>query len=280
MLKTMMTLTLALAPAIALAEDAEIGRVVNARGSVHTFSSAEDPGTPLTRGSGVREGAIVKTGADGSLRLLMNDKSILDLGPGTQITIQKYRVDSTEKKRSVGLQLIVGRLWARVTKSFGGGRDFDVRTGTAVAGVRGTELIVSAEEDGSSEVICVNGKVKVENTKDGSSKDLSENDGTKVDKEGKSEDRKVSKEELKKLAKNVRGDKGLDKGKREQRLDNAKKDASKKTGDKDAVKEETAPEKETPIEDLGDNLAPPLDLEPGTSTGTTRVHARIQPVGR
>jgi hypothetical protein len=56
----------------------------------------------------------------------------------------------------------VGKVWARVTSWFGGGtNDFSISTNNAVAGVRGTELIVIADPDGQTTVLVVHGLVEM-----------------------------------------------------------------------------------------------------------------------
>ena len=146
----------------AQASAAQAGRVVALRGKAwKTVPGAEVPArTPLVGGDRLHEGDVVSTDADSSARLLMSDKSILDVGPRTRVTIKTYQTSPKERKRKVGLTVWLGRLWARVTKSTGGGVDFRVSSPNAVAGIRGTELVVDVAE-GLTEVTVVSGSVEV-----------------------------------------------------------------------------------------------------------------------
>ena len=148
-----------LLPGAARAE--AVGRVLAMRGGASIKPAGAKEFQALARGQDVTEGAVIKTDGGGAARLLMNDRSILDLGPSSHITVARYQVDRAQKKRSVGIHVFVGKLWARVTNVFGQDKNYEIHTANAVAGVRGTELIVSVELSGKAEVICVSGSVEV-----------------------------------------------------------------------------------------------------------------------
>lgn len=103
-------------------------------------------------------GQTIRTGANGSARLLMDDESVLNVGPSSELRIKKYQVNA--KRRRVTLRLTAGRLWARVTRIFGGRKNFDVETPNAVAGVRGTEFVVDTQS-GETTVTVLSGEVSM-----------------------------------------------------------------------------------------------------------------------
>jgi hypothetical protein len=118
---------------------------------------------PLAEGAAVLEGDQVRTDAGARAELLLPDGSKVRLGPRSQASLDALRVKGAERERvSVGLAL--GRLWARVAKSAGGERNFEVATHNGVAGVRGTAFAVVAAADASALVKVYSGTVGVKKT--------------------------------------------------------------------------------------------------------------------
>jgi hypothetical protein len=136
-----------------------VARVVTLRGTatVKTTSAAI---RPLMRGDPLAAGDQIATSEDSQLRVLMNDRSLIDLGSNSTITIKKFETQQTT--RSVSLRLFAGRLWAHVTKTLAVKTDFEVETPTAVAGVRGTEFVVDVDyKTGGTTVTVIEGRVEV-----------------------------------------------------------------------------------------------------------------------
>ena len=65
------------------------------------------------------------------------------------------------------MRLWLGRLWAKVAHRLGAGSRFEVKTGNAVAGVRGTSFAVLAHADLSSVVKVYTGTVGVKKSGSG-----------------------------------------------------------------------------------------------------------------
>lgn len=138
----------ALLLAVALAS---LTRVVDASGDV-TRTTTNGVTQSLGRGSALEEDEVVRTGADGHVRLLVNETAVVDLGPESSMHV-------TTSAGHTQVKLSLGRLWARVSRLFGGDR-FSVETPTAVAGVRGTSFF--AEIDGDTTTVSVEaGSVEV-----------------------------------------------------------------------------------------------------------------------
>jgi hypothetical protein len=93
-------------------------------------------------------GDVVGTGANGRTQLLLGNKSVVNVGPASQINLAALRPNDSQRK--VGFKLMVGRIWARVSHLMSDEPQFTVETSNAVAGVRGTSFFMEAAEDGSS----------------------------------------------------------------------------------------------------------------------------------
>lgn len=93
---------------------------------------------PLKVGDTVQVGNVIETNDSSKVKILLGDDSLLDVGPKSRVSLDEFLIHSQGRK--VRLQVAVGRFKLAVPKFFGGGTDYEVRTPTALAGVRGTVL--------------------------------------------------------------------------------------------------------------------------------------------
>jgi hypothetical protein len=224
------------------ATPAVVGRVVALRGS------ARADGQDIQRGTELHDGQVLLTGGDARMRLLMHDHSMLDLGANARMELRYVTAD---KRRTVSLRLMTGKLWARVSKFVDGESDYEVRTSNAVAGVRGTQLVVDAE---SQRVACVDGSVEV------GDKTLGPMEAATVGADGNVDLGVLGEEELQGFVRDLTPDPGLDRENAVARVDSV-------TSQSQAV---AAP---PPDEDGGAD--PPLDLEPASGIALIRGRIRI-----
>lgn len=127
------------------ANGTEIGQIKVAKGEVTLERGGQTlPGRVGTRLQGSDK---VKTGADGSVGITMDDDSLLSAGPNSVLSLDRYafdpttnqgRFDSTLNKGT--LAVISGRIAKQAPDAM------TVRTPAAVLGVRGTEFVVSVDD--------------------------------------------------------------------------------------------------------------------------------------
>lgn len=116
----------------------------------------------------ISEGDIVQTTGESWVKILFNDDSLLDVGPGTIVQVQDFKTDG--QKRRVFLKMLYGRIRSIVARPLTGPQSYQLATPTSVMGVRGTEFLVSAfpvsqKEDETrtrTEVICLHGQVSID----------------------------------------------------------------------------------------------------------------------
>jgi hypothetical protein len=127
----------------AVAGAAEIGQVKVAKGQV----AIERQGTsiPAIVGTRLQTADVVKTGADGSVGITMDDDSLLSAGPNSALSLDRYVFDATTNQGKFDTTLNKGSLAiisGRIAKQSPDA--MTVRTPFAILGVRGTEFVVSA----------------------------------------------------------------------------------------------------------------------------------------
>jgi len=129
----------------AAASAADIGQVKVAKGQV----AIERLGTtmPATVGARLRTSDVIRTGADGSVGITMDDDSLLSAGPNSALSLDQFVFDSTTNQGRLDTSLNKGTLAVisgRIAKQSPDA--MTVRTPTAILGVRGTEFVVSAND--------------------------------------------------------------------------------------------------------------------------------------
>src|SRR5262249_9079900 len=114
---------------------------------------------PVAPGDTVYEGDVLSTGDDSLVKLLLADDSIVSVGARARVNLQSLRRSEAQPRTT--LKLVVGRLWARITKSISTTPVFAIEGENAVAGVRGTSLFVDVNSEGTMAVTVENGTVDV-----------------------------------------------------------------------------------------------------------------------
>ena len=96
-------------------------------------------------GLAVEQGDELATGKKSRLKMLLSDDSVVALGSSSRLVLAEHLFSSKSKARITRIQLLGGLVRALVQKSVSGANaDSQVASGTAVAGVRGTEFVLDA----------------------------------------------------------------------------------------------------------------------------------------
>ena len=108
---------------------------------------AQKCGFRAEKGLDLFKGDMIITGKDANVSFKLNDGSFISLSSDTEMKINKSLYAPKQKTRSSFMEMITGK--ARfVVKKFVDARhsEFEVKTRTAVAGVRGSDFIIDASE--------------------------------------------------------------------------------------------------------------------------------------
>jgi hypothetical protein len=124
---------------------AEIGQIKVAKGQVSI--ERQGKAIPATVGVRLQTADVIKTGADGSVGITMDDDSLLSAGPNSALSLDRYVFDTTTNQGRFDTSLNKGTLAVisgRIAKQSPDA--MTVRTPTAILGVRGTEFVVSTND--------------------------------------------------------------------------------------------------------------------------------------
>ncbi len=90
-------------------------------------------------GDVVYAGDVINTSSNGGVKLLLRDRSIIDIGASSLFKVGQFSQNQNKKdERQVELSLAYGSVRAAVTEKLKGPSKFKLRTPSAVMGVRGT----------------------------------------------------------------------------------------------------------------------------------------------
>jgi hypothetical protein len=117
------------------------GQVVSVNGRVRSGNRSLQPGDGLVAGD------VVRAEEDSGAKILLADRSIIDIGPSSSLRIESY-VANAGPDREVVLAIEKGKIRASIKKKLEGQGKFLLRTPASVLAVRGTELLVDVGASG------------------------------------------------------------------------------------------------------------------------------------
>lgn len=136
-----------------------IALTMRVSGDVQIKKEGEQNSQKLVFGTALDDGDWIKTGSDGLCILVFtDDKSQVKIQANTEVVIEGKRdAESNIAKR---LSMEIGEIFTKVEAQRG---SFQVATPTSVASVKGTEFWVIVLEDGTTEVVTLEGLVELMN---------------------------------------------------------------------------------------------------------------------
>ncbi len=139
----------------------EVGTVAELDGTVDIGRSGE--WTLAAIGAPIEQGDQLRTGKRGRLKIVFQDDSVLSVAEQSLVVVNEQVFDPATRKTVSYFDLVRGKLNSIVSDYYGRpGTSYEVKTPTAVAGVRGTEFSVSYDpEDAVTEVLGFSGQVQV-----------------------------------------------------------------------------------------------------------------------
>lgn len=136
----------------AFAANEVAGRAVSTSGLVMIFNPNTNPivKRTLKKGDTVLAGETIETGADGQVKLLFLDKSLMDLVPNSVFVVDEF-IQNDGINRKVQVTVKKGTLRSVINKAVGEKGHFRFKTSGTTMGVRGTELLVEAVPQGTGQ---------------------------------------------------------------------------------------------------------------------------------
>jgi hypothetical protein len=141
-------------------KSADVGIATGAEGKILQFHEGEKKGESVELASPVFMNDRIKTKGNAEASFTFDDKSSLTIGENSNVRIKKHIYDPEKDLRQTVVNVAEGTVRFVVTKGKAKGSSFKVVTPTAVAGVRGTEFVVSVDKTGKTSFIGISGSIE------------------------------------------------------------------------------------------------------------------------
>lgn len=115
----------------------------------------------------LQSGDKIKTGSKSSCTIEWSQGNTMKLKEFTNVAIDKLEKNPAADAETTSLNMASGKVYGKAKKMSGKGSQFEIKTPTAIAGVRGTELGVGVDADETTTVECREGAVSVKGTSGG-----------------------------------------------------------------------------------------------------------------
>lgn len=160
-LAAMIVAALGITIAIAAEQASSAGsaKVTFLQGKGFKSRAKDGPWAPIRMGSIVGAGNYIKADAASKIELTLPDNSKLRIAPNSVLFLSSARMG--KGGRNYEAQVASGSVYTRATPSKKKDDKFVVRSGGAVAGIRGTAFDTILMPDGATQVKCFDGKVWV-----------------------------------------------------------------------------------------------------------------------
>lgn len=135
-------------PGFSACED-HAGEFASVQGRVDITSPGE-PARPANPGDRVFESDVVRTKSDGWAELKLADGSLIRIAPASRFLIASFIVEKNET-RSI-LNLLRGKIRNIISRTSDRQTQYEVRTKTAIVGVRGTDFFVYYQHGASGAI--------------------------------------------------------------------------------------------------------------------------------
>lgn len=144
----------------------EVGTVAGMDGTAYVWRG--EKAIPAAIGTAVHIGDQLATGKPGKLRVVFQDDSVLNVSDDSRVTVDDSVFEPAQGKAKSLFGLLQGKVNAAVSEYYRrSGNTYEIRTETAVAGVRGTEFAMTFDPQAAlTEVIGIEGVVQVHSLRD------------------------------------------------------------------------------------------------------------------
>ncbi len=152
------------------AAQAACGEIAVTKGDVKIENTKTKKAVPAEKGSKVCQGDVVVAGAMSRAKIVMEDGNELNISPDSRIVLEEYVYKPADNKKKVMLNVLYGKVRTATKEenmygdkaADGQANSFQVKTKSAVAGVRGTDFLTSFDRrTNRAEVITFKGSVEV-----------------------------------------------------------------------------------------------------------------------
>lgn len=137
----------------------------------------------------IEEKVTIVTMEDSELKIKLDNDISVNVGAKTKVYIESLKSKpKTESLNEAGLKLMFGKLYSNINKKLETGAKYEIKSGSVVAGVRGTRFLVTNIQGGRVEIKVYDGFVTVTNTVENKAYTIMTNQKVNIDEKGATEE--------------------------------------------------------------------------------------------
>ena len=134
-----------------------LAKITSIDGPVKVFKGGGSKAFPAFKGMSMSEGDKLVTGIGGSVTFDLEDDKVITVSQNTQLMLSEL-VKDVKGNTDTSMNLMGGKVLCNIKKKLTQDSSFEIKTPTAVMGVRGTMFFVGQEE-GRTDVAVLEGTV-------------------------------------------------------------------------------------------------------------------------
>jgi hypothetical protein len=140
-----------------------IGRVTALEGEATVLRQGQFAAEPLTLQRPVFQEDIIETGPDTKVRITLIDTTVISLGEQSRLELRRFAYDAREHTRTASLTVAAG-IFRAIINTLVPSSTFEVTTPTAIADIRGTDLMGEVTPN-STAIVVLEGTVTISNVR-------------------------------------------------------------------------------------------------------------------
>lgn len=162
------------------ADTKRAAQITSVDGTVKIKKAGGEKTYPAVKGMGLVQGDSIITGSDGNVILDMDGDKEIRIGGSTQIVLSELVKNAGTMGSKTQMSLLSGKVLININKKLTTDSKFEIKTPTAVMGVRGTEFYVGYV-NGKTVVNVVDGTVRTRSSSNGETRDVTKMNMAVVD---------------------------------------------------------------------------------------------------
>ena len=140
-----------------------VGNITAVLGNVDIIEAKTKQKKSAKKDTVLYENDVIQTQVDAKAKVILNDQTVLSLGPEAELVIDKFVMGNESNKGSVGVSVKKGLLKylsGDISKNKG---DVQLKIPNAVITVRGTSGIINIAVDGTASIKTLTGELRLTN---------------------------------------------------------------------------------------------------------------------
>ncbi len=165
------------------------GKVLSLKGQAFLQKDGGKSWLQLVKNALVEEKVTIVTMDDSEISIKLDNDITVNIGAKTKLYIESLKSKpKSEAINEAGLKLLFGKVYSNINKKLETGAKYEIKSGSVVAGVRGTRFLVTNLQGGKVEIRVYEGFVVINNVVENKEYTIMKNQKVSIDDLGNTSD--------------------------------------------------------------------------------------------